>query len=173
MKILIVIDAQNDFIYGELGSKDAEKALKNIENELKNKYDITIFTHDIHDKETYLSTQEGKQFPIYHCIKNTFGSELAIKKELIPNEAIHVYKNAFGYSEWKNLFFPNNILTEKDTITIVGFCTDICVLVNALILKTCFPESLIEVIDNCCAGTTKEKHNAAIQAMNSCQIKII
>ena len=172
-KILIVIDAQSDFINGVLGSKEAIIAKDNICDLIKNSnYETIYFTQDIHENDTYLSTQEGRYLPIKHCIRNTPGAAINSKILLNVNESTKIFpirKSTFGTLALKNILDPANI----ESIDIVGFCTDICVITNVLIIKTLCPETEINVIEKCCAGSTLEKHNAVIKIMESCQVNII
>lgn len=202
MKVLIVIDMQNDFITGSLANKDAESIVPKIENEI-NKLesgDLLIFTRDTHDKD-YLDTQEGKKLPIEHCIKGTNGWQIckALKKYIskaedknyIGPDIITIDKYSFAsLSNLRNymrdemdivevvdnyLFynFMDFDAEELDEIALVGTCTDICVISNAMILKAAFPETPIKVISEACAGTTPEHHKNAIEAMKMCQIDVI
>lgn len=167
---LIVVDMQNDFISGSLGTNEAIKIVplvKNrIEEAIKNNEEI-IFTLDTHD-ENYLNTKEGKNLPIKHCIINTWGHQLC--DELLPysNNKKNIYnKNTFGYKD-----LPLYV-SDYDKITIIGLCTDICVISNAMLLKAFFPEKEIIIEQNLCAGTTIENHENALKAMKVCQFTII
>lgn len=167
-KILIVIDMQNDFITGSLGSSEARAIVPNVKKkimEYQNNNDCVIFTMDTHDT-SYLNSQEGRYLPVEHCIEGTDGWEI-LKCLDIP-EQYHIMKNSFGWPLWKNIDFQNS-----DEIEIVGVCTDICVVSNALILKAMFPEMKITVDAECCAGVTPERHQAALLTMKSCQINIV
>lgn len=165
MKTLIVVDMQNDFIDGALGTKEAQsivsKVKKKIEDYEKNGDEI-IFTRDTHF-EDYLNTKEGKKLPVVHCVKSTKGWEIA--KEVQREESIIIDKPTFGWMNWKEMKF--------DEIELVGLCTDICVVSNALILKAAFPNIEITVDASCCAGVTVDSHKAAIETMRMCQINII
>ena len=164
-KILAIIDMQNDFIDGSLANAAAAAIVPGIADAIKS-YDEVIFTRDTHD-ENYLSTAEGKKLPIEHCLRGTHGWE--IRKELLdaaPVRAI-VDKPTFGWLGWDLSLKP------EDELTLVGTCTDICVVSNALILKAKYPESKISVIESLCAGLTEEKHKAAIETMRSCQVDIL
>lgn len=168
-KVLIVIDMQNDFIDGSLGTKEAQAIIPNVEKkieeyECKLGEDVEIFfTKDTHD-ENYLQTQEGKLLPIKHCIIGTDGWN--IHDTFIARKI--VIKDAFGYTPWRQIL-PIGITG----IEIVGVVTDICVISNALILKAQLPEIPITVDASCCAGTTPERHKAALEVMKSCQINVI
>lgn len=169
MKMLIVIDCQNDFIDGVLGTKEARAIIPNVKKkieEYKARGDKVIFTRDTH-YENYLETNEGKKLPIPHCIKDTYGWE--ISKELNTDGCEIIDKATFGYIWWYMYGIGNRI----DDIEITGLCTDICVISNAMILKATFPEANIVVDASCCAGVTPESHNRALEAMKMCQIDII
>lgn len=181
MKILIVVDAQNDFVNGPLGTKEAECAIPHIVNKI-NTYreddnNSIIFTKDTHDGENYLLTLEGKKLPVNHCMIGSSGWELVsdIHKKIDDYKDRIVRKDSFGYNHWKeiitSIYFNKNF--RLDGIELCGFCTDICVICNALIIKTLFPNIPIIVDAKCCAGSTPEKHLAALEVMKSCQIDII
>lgn len=167
---LVVIDMQNDFISGSLGTKEAREIVphvkERIEKAIKNDEDI-IFTKDTHF-ENYLETREGKNLPIKHCINNTWGHEIC--DELLPfvkGALLMVDKNTFGYKD-----LP--LYTGKyDMITLIGLCTDICVISNAILLKAFYPEKEIIIEEKLCAGTTVENHENALKAMKVCQFTII
>lgn len=167
-KVLIVIDAQEDFTRGALRNKEAIQALPIIHNLVdyasKNNIKI-IYTKDTH-RDDYLNTQEGKNLPVPHCICNTVGWALCPEVEVDIAKVIH--KQTFGYPHWNVI----EDLFAADEIWVCGFCTDICVISNVLILKALYPETPIVVFENACAGVTPEKHDAAIEVMKSCQIKI-
>lgn len=179
MKILLIIDLQNDFINGPLGNKECVEACKNvIEIINKESFDKIYLTQDTH-QENYLSTQEGKNLPIIHCIENTKGWE--INKELFDaiykkynKEDVKVFKKpTFGSIELGN---DIKELSENDknlSIYIVGVCTGICVISNALLIKAFAKEVPLYVIEKGCACVTKESHKTAIDAMKLCQINII
>jgi nicotinamidase-related amidase len=166
MKTLIVIDMQNDFISGSLGTKEAQAIVPNVKKkieEYKARGDEIIFTRDTHQSD-YLETNEGKHLPIKHCINGTYGWIIA--DEVNYPEYKHVNKRTFGYTFW-------NYEEEFEEIELVGLCSDICVISNALILKAQFPKINITVDASCCAGTTPKKHKAALEVMKSCQINVI
>lgn len=173
-KILIVIDMQNDFTSGSLGTPEAVAIVPKIRNKIENNFDdyeAVFFTRDTHGYD-YFNTQEGKKLPVKHCIIETAG--WTIVDELIEPFLTHKYiflkvinKNKFGTFKWEKY------IDCPDEIEIVGVCTDVCVIVNALILKTMFPEARIIVDASCCAGTTPEMHRKALDVMKSCQIEVI
>ena len=164
MKTLIVIDMQNDFIDGSLGTAEAVAIVENVKNkiqEYKDRGDEVIFTRDTH-QENYMETNEGKHLPVVHCIEGTPGWE--IRDGLYVEGADIINKPSFGYTGWSDYDF--------EEIELVGLCTDICVASNALILKALFPEIKIAVDASCCAGVTVESHEAALKTMAMCQIEI-
>lgn len=165
MKTLIVIDMQNDFIDGALGTKEAQAIVFNVKKKIekyKKNNNRVIFTRDTH-KENYLETNEGRCLPVKHCIYGTPGWE--IPGVLDDVKCRHIDKSNFGWLFWKEFDF--------EEIELVGLCTDICVVSNALILKAMFPEINITVDASCCAGTTPENHKAALQTMKMCHINVI
>lgn len=164
-KTLIVIDMQNDFIDGSLGTDEAVKIVPNVRKkieEYRSNGNEIIFTRDTHG-EDYLNTPEGKKLPVVHCVKNTHGWQIADGLD-VP-DAIHIDKPSFGYTRWDKFCFEKNEL--------VGLCTDICVVSNALILKALFPNAEISVDSACCAGVTPETHNSALGTMKMCQIDVV
>lgn len=173
MEILIVVDMQNDFIDGALGTKEAQAILPKVTDKVKSWQGKLLFTRDTHGAD-YLETQEGKNLPVVHCVKDTKGWEIA--KELTPfvTEA-PLDKPTFGSLELaERIRKIQGSTPEKDlSITLLGLCTDICVLSNAVLLKPAFPEALIQVDASCCAGVTPDTHNAALTTMGMCQIKVI
>ena len=174
-KVLIVIDMQNDFITGSLGSKDAEAIVptvkEKIDSYIKEGFPV-IFTRDTHGKG-YLNSMEGKNLPVEHCIKGTFGWE--IPEDIAVENAEYINKFSFGYDSWHHIKTLSDAYVNGEycIFELVGLCTDICVVSNALILKAIYSEAEIIVDASCCAGTTPEKHNAALETMKSCQIKVI
>lgn len=167
-KTIIVVDMQNDFVTGSLGTKEACKTVPVIEKLLKeNQGNQIIFTQDTHH-EDYLSTSEGKMLPVEHCMKGTMGWEIIPELKEWTHQAIMVEKPTFG-----SLKLPQLISQyQPEQIILVGVCSDICVISNALILKAHFPEIPIIVYENACAGVTPDKHQAAIETMKSCQIDV-
>lgn len=170
-KILVVVDMQNDFIDGALGTKEAQAIVPNVIAKIKTYAPKDIFaTQDTHP-ENYLKTQEGKNLPVPHCIKGSAGWE--IRPEIaafIP--ADHVFeKPTFGSIVLAETL-QQMAAKEPLEIELVGLCTDICVVSNALTIKAFLPETPILVDPACCAGVTEEKHKAALETMRSCQIQI-
>ena len=167
MKYLIVVDMQNDFITGSLGSSMAEAIVPNVTEKVKNFDGKVIFTRDTHF-ENYMNTQEGKKLPVEHCIKDTIGWQIC--DELLPYVKDAVDKITYGSTELPDLIKADN--SEIEEIELCGLCTDICVISNAMILKAAFPEVKITVDSTCCAGVSVESHNIALEAMKAVQIEI-
>ena len=169
--LLIVVDMQNDFISGSLGSPAAKAIVENVRNKIKSFDGEVYFTKDTH-YDNYLETQEGKNLPVKHCIKNTWGWEIENSLlEFVTNPVIE--KETFG-SNHLGIFLEQLEEEEHiDTITFVGLCTDICVISNAMIAKAFAKEAKLIVDASCCAGVTEKSHNTALDAMAACQISII
>ncbi len=211
MKVLVVVDMQNDFIDGALGTKEAVAIVDNVRkkiDEYRSNGDTVIYTRDTHT-EAYLQTQEGRNLPVVHCVKGTPGWEIAEK--VYAEGCLVVDKPSFGslalpevvrscvgkeedlaaqgedsknvqhrtYQDLQNgesLYNLDENLDDgivPDSIELVGLCTDICVISNAMILKAAFPEVPIAVDASCCAGVTPESHKNALKAMQMCQIQIL
>lgn len=173
-KFLIVVDMQNDFVTGSLGSPGAQAIIPNIEKKIMNYFrdgeDEVIFTRDTHS-ENYLTTMEGKNLPVKHCIYGSDGWQIVPELKYLSKRADDVVnKESFGYNDWIDEIGYHEYV---ESIELVGVCTDICVVSNALILKTLYPEVEIIVDASCCAGTTPEAHQAALRVMQSCQITVI
>ena len=189
-KILFVIDMQNDFIDGSLGSDDAKKIVPNVvklmqtwgndkEHNIWYTYD-THYEHDTIATPVYENTLEGKMLPVKHCIVKTPGWQLNeyIADEIVKRNSIYdrtFQKTTFGSLDMVNeasKYLWENV-NSNDEIHICGLCTDICVVSNVLLLRAKFPNLKIYVYENCCAGTSKEAHEAALTVMKSCQIEVI
>lgn len=183
-KITVVIDMQNDFIIGSLENSLAESIVPSVLDEIKNA-DYVVYTRDTHG-DNYLETQEGRNLPIPHCVKGTWGWEIVDElnpQTLVSNKVMSgkkwyiMDKPTFGYVNiWNGIVgnFPDLILNNEDVeVTFCGTCTDICVVSNALIVKSLYPEVVVNVKADACAGLTAEKHKAALEVMSSCQINII
>lgn len=164
-KTLIVVDMQKDFIDGALGTKEAVAIVDNVKKKIA-EYQADgneiIFTRDTHQAD-YLNTNEGKHLPVEHCIEGTDGWKIAEGLE-VPG-AIYINKPTFGYLNWADY--------KLEEVEMVGLCTDICVVSNALIIKANFPEIKVTVDASCCAGVTPESHNAALTTMKMCQVEVI
>ncbi len=186
-KILVVVDVQNDFVTGSLGSKDAQAAIpKIVERISRADYDALYFTRDTH-YDNYLETNEGKKLPVKHCILNTWGWNICDEVMAAANkvQVSHPYilqhiidKPTFG-SEimandiWQYLAIATET-SDQSEVELLGFCTDICVVSNALLVKAAvFERAEVTVNSECCAGVTPELHEAALNVMKSCQINII
>lgn len=169
--ILVVVDMQNDFIDGSLGTKEAAAIVDNVVAEIA-KYNTTdIFaTRDTHP-ENYLDTQEGRNLPVVHCVKGTKGWEINEKVAGALKNARIIDKPTFGS---KILAEKLAAIAEKEEleVTLIGLCTDICVVSNALLIKAYLPETPVRVLASCCAGVTPESHEAALKTMAMCQVKI-
>ena len=167
-KAIIVVDMQNDFIDGALGTKEAQEMLPHLAEKLSHADGETdiLFTMDTHESN-YLSTQEGKKLPVEHCIKPSKGWEIAATLKSFAEKAKAVVeKPTFGSTKLPEF------VADYDEIELVGLCTDICVISNALLLKAFYPEKKISVDASCCAGVTPESHKNALNAMKMCQIEI-
>ncbi|MBQ3635436.1 MAG: cysteine hydrolase [Bacteroidales bacterium] len=165
-KVLIVVDMQNDFCTGSLSNKTACDVSANIAKLIKQARDngmSVIYTRDTHDSD-YLTTMEGKKLPVVHCVKGTDGWNIIDSLKPLPSDTI-IDKKHFGYDDWQSLISPG------DEVWMCGTCTDICVVSNALIIKAIDNVS-VTVFENCCAGTTVDNHDAAIQVMRMCQCEI-
>ena len=175
MKVLIVIDMQNDFVTGSLGSKEAQNIVPGIAKMIENLKgdDKLIFTRDTHYKHTYNNTLEGKKLPIEHCFKGTFGHQIV--RDLLGIKDARIFdKGTFGSIDLMN--YIKEIVSYRDTsyeIHIVGVCSDICVISNALALRMAMPNKKFIVHKDLCAGSTPEKHEQAMSVMESCQIDIV
>ena len=168
MKYLIVVDMQNDFITGSLGSAHAAAIIPNVVEKVKAFPGNVIFTRDTHGDD-YLQTQEGKKLPVVHCIKGSAGWQIC--DELKPFVEQVVDKVTFGSVTLPHILSKQGEPIEE--IELCGLCTDICVISNAMILKAAFPEVKITVDASCCAGVTMESHNTALNAMKAVQIEVI
>ncbi len=171
MNILLVIDMQNDFIEGVLGTPEAKKIVDKVVEKVKNFEGKVFFTRDTH-QENYLDTEEGKHLPVIHCIEGSKGWQ--ITEKLLPYiEQVPFDKTTFGSVELELYLKELSKKEDIESITLVGLCTDICVISNALLLKANFPNIPIYIEANLCAGVTLESHNRAIEAMKMCHIDIV
>ena len=171
-KLLLVIDMQNDFIDGALGTPEAEAIVDAVAAEI-GKYapEDVIATRDTHF-ENYLDTQEGRKLPVVHCVKGTEGWALNHKIAAALGNARVIDKPSFGSTVLAETLAEMGSREELD-ITMVGLCTDICVVSNALLIKAFLPETPVRVIAGCCAGVTPASHQAALDTMGMCQIEIV
>ena len=166
-KVLIVVDMQHDFVDGSLGTSEAKAIVDNVRIKIQEHHENghqIIFTRDTHTEE-YLNTNEGKHLPYEHCIYGTHGWEIVPGLEIAGCE--YIDKPTFGWTHWNKFDFADA------EIEIIGLCTDICVVSNALILKATFPEASITVDASCCAGVSPKTHKAALETMKMCQINVI
>lgn len=167
MKVLCVVDMQNDFIDGALGTKEAEAIVENVKSKIelyRKNGDTVIFTRDTHT-EGYMNTQEGKNLPVPHCIKGSKGWEITEKLDTASDKIID--KPTFGSFELADYVAS---FSDVEEIELIGLCTDICVISNAMLLKAKLTETQISVDSSCCAGVTPESHLNAIESMKMCQI---
>lgn len=169
MKLLIVVDMQKDFIDGALGSAEARAVVEGVREKVEayqKAGDEVIFTLDTHE-ENYMDTQEGKKLPVPHCIRGTEGWEL--DASLKEYQGKRFEKNTFGSTA------VMEYVQERayESIELVGVCTDICVISNALLIKAALPEVPVLVDSSCCAGVTPESHENALNAMKMCQVAVI
>jgi len=194
MKVLIVVDMQKDFIDGSLGTKEAQAIVPHVAETIEKMADsntVVIFTKDTH-KEDYMETLEGKNLPVSHCVKKTPGHSIIDEVFIAYGNVIHQYADPYEVYPFKEM---NPIIIEKSTfgsvelqnilynideqclgieeITLMGVCTGICVLSNAILCKATLPEVPVNVIADCCACVTSESHKTALEAMKLCQINII
>ncbi len=165
--VLIVVDMQRDFIDGALGTAEALAILPEVEKYIQGFEGDIIFTRDTHE-ENYLTTSEGIHLPVPHCIRGTEGHE--IHPILLPYAKCVIDKPTFGSRELCSLML--NMSSDISSVTLIGVCTDICVISNALMIKATLPETKISVIGDLCAGVTPESHRRALDAMKMCQIEI-
>ncbi len=161
MRMTIVIDVQNDFVTGVLGSEQAQAIVPNLVKKLENIDNELIFTKDTH-KENYLETVEGKFLPVEHCIKNTPGWEIIPELQKFTKKENVIEKNSFGTTRLPSL------LKKYDEVEFCGLCTDICVLSNVFVVKAFYPDKTIIIDSKCCAGSNEESHQAALLVMKNC-----
>ncbi len=168
MKLLIVVDMQVDFITGSLGTPEAQAIVGSVAEKIeayRKAGDRVIFTRDTHG-ENYLETAEGRRLPVVHCVRGTPGWQVA--PEVERAECLHIDKPNFGWTGWGDLQ-----LEQYESAELVGLCTDICVVSNALILKALYPDLPLAVDSRCCAGVTPETHRAALETMKMCQVEVL
>lgn len=190
-KLLVVVDMQNDFIDGSLGTKEAQGIIPKVVEKINNFDGIIVATRDTHN-ENYLSTQEGKKLPVKHCIwgedgwrlNQEVGDALSNNISVDDNKDTYILSDGmYGKSTFGSLDLAldcedefgidNRLHPENVEITLIGLCTDICVISNAMLLKAVLPEAKIIVDASCCAGVTPESHKNALEAMKMCQIEVI
>ncbi len=172
-KVLVVVDMQNDFVDGALGTPEAQLIVPQVVKKIKNFSGEIYCTFDTHT-EDYLETAEGKKLPVKHCIKESSGWQLnKAVAQALPIGATMIEKPTFGSIDLAEFLTKRALAGEIDEIELVGLCTDICVVSNALLLKANMPEMMIKVDSNCCAGVSVESHEAALLTMKMCQIEVI
>lgn len=170
-KILIAVDLQNDFIDGALGTKEAVEILPNVVKKIASFDGTVLFTRDTHGDD-YLSTEEGKNLPVPHCIKGTYGWELRKEVDAL-RKTEPIDKQAFGYIELGQILKHMDHEDPIENVTLIGLCTDVCVISNAMVIKAYLPNLHVIVDSDCCAGVTPKSHSTALRAMEACQIEIL
>jgi len=171
MKYLVVVDMQNDFIDGALGTAEATLIVDNVAKKIADFDGRVIYTRDTHYSD-YLDTQEGKNLPVKHCIDGTDGWQISDRLP-VADDAVIFDKVTFGSVDLGGYLRQKNAEDKIDSITFIGLCTDICVISNAMLVKAFLPETKLIVDSNCCAGVSVQSHNNALEAMKVCQIEII
>lgn len=175
-EILIVVDMQNDFIDGALGTAEAQAMVERTAAHIRARREAgwtVVATMDTHG-ENYMDTQEGHKLPVPHCIKGTPGWQFPdVIREALGEDCMIVEKPTFGSARLPEVVRGLCADEAPETLEFVGLCTDICVVSNALLLKAYFPEVEMRVVADCCAGVTPGKHQAALETMASCQIGVI
>lgn len=178
MKFLVVVDMQNDFIDGALGTPDAQAIVGDVVQKIKEFDGAIVATQDTH-QQNYLQTQEGQLLPVVHCVENTDGWKLnqsvfdAVDAKYLAGTPAEVFfKPTFGSTDLGEWLVEKDIENHIDEVVLVGLCTDICVISNALLIKAYLPETKITVDAACCAGVTPESHANALRAMQVCQVSV-
>ncbi len=177
MKVLVVVDMQKDFVDGALGTAEAVEIVPKVAEKIRAHEGLIALTYDTHHAD-YLSTQEGRNLPVEHCIEGTEGWELngeiarAIS-EKCPESGCKVFRKP-GFGSVELAEWLRELAGERDIeeIELIGLCTDICVISNAMLIKAAVPETLIKVDASCCAGVSPLSHTNALEAMKMCQISI-
>lgn len=174
MKVLVVVDMQNDFVEGALGTKEACAIVPDVVKMIEEFDGKIVATRDTH-MEDYMDSQEGKNLPVIHCVKGTDGWKInsEIQKALDERQAVVIDKPTFGSVELGEYVRKLDREEPVEEILLIGVCTDICVISNALLLKAYLPEVPVKVAASCCAGVTPEQHAQALEAMKPCQIEIV
>ncbi|MBR5471542.1 MAG: cysteine hydrolase [Oscillibacter sp.] len=174
MEILVVVDMQNDFVSGALGTKEAVEIVPYVVGRVVdglNRGETVLFTRDTHE-ENYMDTQEGKRLPVPHCIRGTEGWEIIGQLQEYTKTTQPIDKPTFGSVD---LCEALRIVSQRlpiEKVTLIGLCTDICVISNALLIKAFMPEVEVAVDAKCCAGVTPQSHKNALEAMKMCQISV-
>lgn len=173
-KILVIVDMQNDFVYGSLGTPEAQSIVPRIVNKLNNNvYDLIAWTQDCHYND-YLNTLEGRCLPVEHCMRNTEGQDIVSELKMTKRHSL--FENIFEKETYGSLALADFLaehISPGDTVEFIGVCTDICVISNVLLARAAIPENQIIVDSSCCAGTTPMKHAAALEVMKSCNVEVI
>lgn len=172
MKYLVVVDMQNDFVDGALGTPEARAIVPHVMKKVREFDGAVLFTRDTHTAD-YLETQEGKMLPVSHCIKGTKGHELIDGLPVEGCQTTIIDKPTFGSVRLGEYFLAESEKHPVESITFIGLCTDICVISNAFLVKAFLPEVPLLVDASCCAGVTEESHRRALESMKTCQIQII
>lgn len=168
--VLVVVDMQKDFIDGALGTSEAVQIVDNVAEMIKGFDGEVVFTRDTHF-DNYLETQEGIKLPVPHCIKGSDGWQIDKKLEALRLDEKKVFdKPTFGSVELADYL---KSIASLECVTLIGLCTDICVISNALLIKANLPEVTIRVVERCCAGVTPESHKNALEAMKMCQVEVV
>ena len=174
MKVLIVVDMQNDFVDGALGTPEARAIVPNVCERIKGFDGVIAATFDTH-QDDYLATQEGENLPVVHCLYGTPGWELnaSVRAALTAHGAVQEFhKPTFGsvaLAQWLDALHKEKPIDE---VLLIGLCTDICVISNAMLIKAFLPEVQVTVDASCCAGVTPASHTNALEAMKMCQIQV-
>lgn len=168
--ILVVVDMQNDFIDGALGTEEALAIVPKVEEKIRNFSGRVLFTRDTHG-ENYMDTQEGRKLPVPHCIRDTDGWQIRPELAALCRET-PIDKVTFGSTNLGSILQEANEEEPVESVTFVGLCTDICVISNALLAKAYLPEAELIVDASCCAGVTPQSHKNALEAMKVCQIRV-
>lgn len=175
-KFIIVIDMQNDFVTGSLKNEAAERIIPSIVDKIKNNdYSFKIYTRDTHDTN-YLSTQEGKNLPVEHCINGTFGHKIVQDiMNTVDDRSLIIDKTSFGFDRWKEIFDSIKVKygVFPDEVELCGTCTSICVASNATIIKALYPEMKITIDSSICADVNDDSHKAALLVMKMQQCNVI
>lgn len=168
--VLAVIDMQNDFIDGTLGTQEAAGIVEKVAEQIKNFDGQVVYTRDTHF-EDYLNTQEGTKLPVTHCIKGTKGWQIQADLATLQDKDTRIFdKLTFGSVELAQYLKE---MEDLESVTLIGLCTDICVISNAMVIKAFLPEVTVKVKADCCAGVTPQSHENALEAMKMCQIEIL
>lgn len=169
--ILLVIDMQNDFVTGVLGTAEAAAIVPSLREKILAHSGKVYFTRDTHEAD-YMDTREGKYLPVPHCIRGTDGWQIIPELASLPCSGI-IDKPTFGSVELQQLMMAEHERDPICSVTLTGVCTDICVISNAMLIKAALPEVDVVIDASCCAGVTPESHKTALAAMKACQIKIL